>query len=178
MYVVCVKRGVCVTREKQGCGPTYNRYWLPGKAQSTPDADIFTAAARWPEADKIFHPKEHHKDDLLPEGWGKQNRKREKWPRRTGGKVTKNKKIKNENLMFLKGIQCKTTWTSVLTKCTLTTCQSNLLRINDCFSTDVHFVTVQCVLSHWIIPDLGCRSNLLRLYCWFNDHWRYPDKEN
>lgn len=43
---VCVRARVCVTREKQGCVPTYNRYWLPGKAQSTPDADIFTAAAR------------------------------------------------------------------------------------------------------------------------------------
>lgn len=45
--------------------PTYNGYGLPGKAQSPPDANIFTPAAGRPEADKIFHAKEHHKDDFL-----------------------------------------------------------------------------------------------------------------
>lgn len=101
-------------------------------------------------------------------------KKTEKWPRRTGGKVTQDARalvcvclcvcvymyIKKE-LMFLKDIWCKTTRTSVLTKCTLTTCQNNLLRINGCFSTDAHSVAVQpaAPLSRWIIPDWGCRSN-------------------
>jgi len=49
------------------CVPTYNGYWLPGKAQPATDADVFTAAAGWPKADKIFHAEEHHKDDLLPD---------------------------------------------------------------------------------------------------------------
>lgn len=74
---MCVCVVVCVYG---GCILTYNRYWLPGKAQSAPDADIFTAAARWPQADKIFHTKEHHKDNLLSEKWG--TNRTDKW--RTG----------------------------------------------------------------------------------------------
>lgn len=46
---------------------TNNRYWLPGKSKPTPDADVFTAAARGPQTDKILQAEEHHQEDLLRE---------------------------------------------------------------------------------------------------------------
>ena len=94
------------------CVPTYNRYRLPGKAQPAQDANIFTAAACWPEADKIFHTEEHHKDDLLSEG-----NRTDKWGRRTGGGE---KKINSQ--MLLQVIQCSNRWTAAQTtaECALT----------------------------------------------------------
>lgn len=52
LNIVCgrgvIRLFVCMCIDMRVYGgrvPTYNRNWLPGKAQSAPDANIFTAAA-------------------------------------------------------------------------------------------------------------------------------------
>lgn len=127
-----------LVREWGNCVPTYNWYRLPGKAQPTPNANIFTAAASWPESDKIFHTEEHHKDDLLPKIGMKQTETDEggeRWRRNKASAVWCCRRSVG-------------TWTASSATCSLTTCHSNSSRRIDYFHRNAIYHSLICTWRH------------------------------
>lgn len=126
--------------------PTDNGYRLPGKAQTTPDANIFTAAASWPETDKILHTEEHHEHDLLPKIWRKEADEGEE---KNAGKEKKKKKRNQKQ--SISTVPCLKKVNQHLNSCfsALTTCHNNSLRSIDYIHRDtIHHALICATRPH------------------------------